>query len=69
MPQVGFIGLSMHASCYLVIEIFVLESLKKSGYVSKCNPIGELSLESIKMFLVQSTGPVHQSNPTIVDYL
>ena len=43
-------------------------SVKESGYVSKCNPIGKLSLESIKWFLVQSTSPVHQSSPVIVDY-
>ena len=47
-------------------------SVKESGYVSKHNPIGKLSLESIKWFLVQSTGPVHQSSPlsspVIVDY-
>ena len=52
-------------------------SVKESGYVSKCNLTGELSLESIKMIFspvhrssppVQSTSPVHQSSPVIVDY-
>ena len=46
---------------HLVIEIFMLESLKKSGYVSKCNPTGELSLESIKMIF----SPVYWSSPPV----
>ena len=37
----------MHASCHLVV--------KESGYVSKCNPTGELSLEVI-------FSPVHHSS-------
>ena len=41
----------------------MLESVKERLYVSKCNPAGEFSLESIIM------SPVHQSSPVIVDYL
>ena len=42
----------------------MLESVKESGYVSKYNRTGELSLESIKMVF----SPVPQSSPVIVDY-
>ena len=58
----------MSCTLSLVIKIFSLESMKKSGCVAKCNPTGEFSLESIKMYLVQSTSPVHQSSPVIVVY-
>ena len=39
----------------------MLESVKESGYVSKCNPTGEFSLKSIKM----NFNPVHQSSPPV----
>ena len=55
--QVGFIGLSVHPSCHLVINILARES----GYVSRCNPTGAWVF--IKASLpVQSTSPVHQSS-------
>ena len=43
---------------------FLLESVKESGYVSKCIPTGEFSLDSIKTILIFS--PVHQSSPLYV---
>ena len=39
----------------------MLESVKESGYVSKCNPTGEFSLKSIKMIF----NPVQQSSPPV----
>ena len=42
----------------------MLECVKESGYVSKCNPTGEFSFKSIKMIF----SPVHQSSPVVVDY-
>ena len=47
----------------------LLEYVKESGFVSKCNPVGELSLgEHLSSPPVPCTSAVHQSSPVIVDY-
>ena len=40
----------------------LLESVKESGFVSKCTPVGELSLESIYP-VHQSLAPVQSTSP------
>ena len=56
--QALYLGSSVNASYHLIV---LLESVKGSGNVSKCNPTGEFSLESIKM----SFSPVYQFSPLV----
>ena len=47
---------------HIIYLLYILAGVcKGSGNVSKCNPTGEFSLESIKMIF----SPVHQSSPPI----
>ena len=45
LPSRLYIGLSVHTSHHLVINILASVSVKESGYVSKCNVTGKFSLE------------------------
>ena len=45
LPSRLHIGLSVHTSRHLVINILASVSVKESGHVSKCNVTGNFSLE------------------------
>ena len=56
---------------FTIIVIFVLESVKGSGLVSKCKPPGEFSLENVKMIFStvhMQFGQQHQALPAILEF-